>query len=497
MADKAILAIAIVDGRPIKVEIGLPISAVLKIDSPCGNKGKCGKCKVYASGELSSLTITEKTHLTKSEINAGIRLACATQILGNCTIKTLDQAQSKVVLDGESEEFELSPIFNSYGVAIDIGTTTIAIKLYDNNGKLLVSEGVENPQNVFGADVISRVENALQGKENELKKLIVEALDNLIISACAKAGIDSKLVDGAVITGNTVMLSLFTGENVEPFSHAPFRAENLFGYNISAESLGLSSLNKNTSVYLPRCVSAFVGADMVCSMLAIGFDEKIDTVIADIGTNGEIAVACDDEILVCATSAGPAFEGVGITCGTIGGNGAIDKVSIVNGQLFSHVIGNEKAKGICGSGIIDVIACLLDLEELDESGYLEDDVELVDGVTINQSDVRSVQLAKSAINAGIKTLLSKCGIKTPKAFYIAGGFGNFLNVKNAERIGLIPKGFSSISKVVGNASLQGASRILLDKNSRERSEKIAKIAKSIDLANDEFFVEEYTMGMIF
>ncbi|MBE5733288.1 MAG: DUF4445 domain-containing protein [Clostridiales bacterium] len=497
MAEKTKQAIAVVDGKPIPVEVGLQISAVAKNVSPCGGKGRCGKCKVYASGTLSEVTETEHTYLTKAEISAGIRLACKTKILGDCIIKTLDTEQIEVVLDGAEEAFELSPTFSRYGVAVDIGTTTIAIKLYDNNGKCLSSVGGENPQNVFGADVISRVEHALKGNSDELRRLIINALDEHIISACLKAGIDSKLVDGVVITGNTVMLSLLTGESVEPFSHAPFKAENLYGYNVSAESLGLSSLQKNTLVYLPRCVSAFVGADIVCAMLAVDFDQKVDTVIADIGTNGEIALISNGEILVCSTSAGPAFEGVGISSGMSGERGAVDKVSIVNGKLFAHVIGEGTARGICGSGIVDAVACLLDLEELDESGYLENEVELASGVSINQSDVRSVQLAKSAINAGIKTLLSKSGIKMPKAFCIAGGFGSFLNVKNAERIGLIPQGFSNIAKVVGNASLTGASRLLLDIKAKERSEKLSKSAKTVDLAKDAVFVEEYTMGMIF
>jgi uncharacterized 2Fe-2S/4Fe-4S cluster protein (DUF4445 family) len=232
-------------------------------------------------------------------------------------------------------------------------------------------------------------------------------------------------------------------------------------------------------------------------MLAIDFDEKVDTVIADIGTHGELAMISNGEILACSTSAGPAFEGVGITCGMQGVSGAIDKVSLVNGALFPHVLGEGKAKGICGSGIIDAVACLLDLEELDESGYLENDVAILDKVVISQSDVRSVQLAKSAICAGIKTLLEMSGVKTPREFYIAGGFGNFLNVKNAERIGLIPQGFADISKVVGNASLVGASRLLLDVKSRERSDKISKNAKTLDLAKNMIFIDQYMMGMIF
>ena len=497
MTDGQKQVIAIVDGKPTLVEVGSPIFAVAKTVSPCGGKGKCGKCKVYASGNLSPITKSEHTYLTKTEISAGIRLACKTQILGECEIRTIKNESVKVVLDGQAEPFNLAPTFNSYGVAIDIGTTTIAIRLYDKSGKLLASEGMENPQNVFGADVISRVEHALKGEDKTLRKIVARAIDEIVIKASDSANVDSSLIDGAVITGNTVMLSLLTGESVEPFSHAPFVAKNLFGCEVKAEDLGLTCLQKNTPVYLPHCISAFVGADMVCSMLAVNFDEKVDTVIADIGTNGEIAMISNGEILACSTSAGPAFEGVGITCGMQGVSGAIDKVSLVNGALFPHVLGEGKAKGICGSGIIDAVACLLDLEELDESGYLENDVAVLDKVVISQSDVRSVQLAKSAICAGIKTLLEMSGVKIPKEFYIAGGFGNFLNVKNAERIGLIPQGFAYISKVVGNASLVGASRLLLDVKSRERSDKISKNAKTLDLAKNKVFIDQYMMSMIF
>lgn len=490
-------AIAIINGKPVSVTVGLPISAVVATVQPCGGKGKCGKCKVKASGKLSEMTENEHTYLTKTEIKEGIRLACKTVILGDCIIETLKDNDVKVLVDGTEAELELDPIFNHYGVAVDIGTTTIAIKLYDASGKLLAESGAVNPQNVFGADVISRVEHALKGEHSKLVSVLSDAVDSLVFSVARKAEVDVKRIDGAVITGNTVMLSFLKGESIEPFSHAPFIVDKLFGEYVKASELGLKSLSENALIYLPSCVSAFVGADVVCAMTAVDFDQKSDSVIADIGTNGEIAVVSNGEIKACSTSAGPAFEGVGLSCGMGGESGAIEKCEIVNGRLACSVIDNERAKGICGSGIVDVVACLLNLEELDESGYLESEVKLADGVAVNQNDVRSVQLAKSAICAGIKTLLYEGGIKKPEEFYIAGGFGRFLNVKNAERIGLIPQGFARISTAVGNAALVGASMMLLSKNAIEKSERIRSKTTTVELNSNKFFVENYIEGMSF
>ena len=183
-----------------------------------------------------------------------------------------------------------------------------------------------------------------------------------------------------------------------------------------------------------------------------------------------------------------------------GAPGAIDKVDIVNGELGCHVIGGGKAVGICGSGLVDAAACMLDLEIMDETGYLEDDdVYLSDKVSITQEDVRALQLAKSAINAGMLTLLDKSGASATdvKQLYVAGGFGNYLNTVNAAKIGLIPRELLGRISIVGNAALAGASMLLLDVSLREKAEKLSKDAKAVELSGDKLFAELYMNGMLF
>jgi uncharacterized 2Fe-2S/4Fe-4S cluster protein (DUF4445 family) len=297
------------------------------------------------------------------------------------------------------------------------------------------------------------------------------------------------------------MLHLLTNTSPEPLSHAPFAAERLFGEILSAKELGLCSLSDNASIYLPPCIAAFVGADTVCAILASGMCGSDNTsLLTDIGTNGEMALLRNGELHVCSTAAGPAFEGVGISMGMRGGVGAIDKVMLQNGMPFAHVIGNVPPVGICGSGLVDAIACLLMNETLDETGYLDDDtVEISDPVVLTQQDIRMVQLAKSAICAGIRTLLHKSQITAAdiSVFYIAGGFGSYLDIKNAGRIGLIPNELTSKVKVIGNAALTGAAMLLLDKELSDKASAITKNVKVADLATDPFFAEEYMTGMLF
>lgn len=296
------------------------------------------------------------------------------------------------------------------------------------------------------------------------------------------------------------MLHLLTEESVEPLSHAPFEATRLFGETLSASQLSLSCLCPDTSVYLPPCISAFVGADITCAIIATKLCNGDTSILADIGTNGEMAMWNGNELSVCSTAAGPAFEGVGISMGMRGSEGAIDKVNLINGELYAHVIGDKDAKGICGSGLVDAIACLLDTEEVDESGFMEDDPYVIAApVSLTQEDVRMVQLAKSAICAGMLTLADMGGLSVSGigAAYIAGGFGNYLNMANAEKIGLLPRGFADKAQSVGNAALGGASMMLLGKGFKAEADELAKKAVVLELSTNKKFSELYINGMFF
>ncbi|MBR2907769.1 MAG: DUF4445 domain-containing protein [Clostridia bacterium] len=487
-------------GREIPAGIGQTLSEITKGEKPCGGHGKCGKCKVIARGALSALSDAERKHLTPEEQEGGVRLACLARVEGDCTVEPLHEREtSQIVTEGTLPAFLLDPTFSHYGVAIDVGTTTLAARLYDVCGKLLAQTSGLNPQSEWGADVISRIEASLAGKGDLLAGAIRGALDRMTVELANEAGIIPTEIDGVCITGNTVMLSLLTGESCEPFSHAPFAARRLFGETVTAGELSLSALSPETPVYLPACISAFVGADTTCAILATELCGGGTAMLADIGTNGEMALYCDGRLTVCSTAAGPAFEGVGISMGMRGAVGAIDKVTVENGVISAHVIGDGAPVGICGSGLVDAVACMLQGEILDESGFLEDEPFTVrEPVTLTQKDVRMLQIAKSAICAGLCTLLDSEGLRADQIprFLVAGGFGSYLNRTSAARIGLLPTALAENLEAVGNAALAGASMLLLGAAFREKTKQMSKEATVLDLSTSSVFSDRYMSGMI-
>lgn len=489
-----------VNGKPRLAVAGLTVSEIINNEKPCGGHGKCGKCKVFARGALSAPTDDELRMLSPEEISEGMRLACLACALGDCEIVTLQtNRRSMIVTDCSLPEFDIKPSFKKYGVAIDIGTTTLASRLFDAEGRTLGDIARLNPQGEWGADVISRIESAMEGNSRDLAASVRGVLNEMLFQLAAGAEIAPEDIDGVVITGNTVMLSLLTVENVEPFSHAPFDAKRLFGESLSAGELDLACLAPDTSIYLPPCISAFVGADTTCAILATALCDGGTAMLADIGTNGEMALWNGGRLTVCSTAAGPAFEGVGITMGMRGAEGAVDKVEVVDGGISAHVIGDTEPIGICGSGLVDAVAAMLDIEAIDECGYLEDDEFVVKSpVCLTPKDIRMLQLAKSAICAGIVTLIKneKLSGSDISALYIAGGFGNYLNKESAAKIGLLPRELAEISKSVGNAALGGASMLLLSEKLREKAADIAKGANLLDLSTNPTFSEQYMSGMM-
>ena len=490
-----------VNGEERTALAGTALSEIIAGEKPCGGHGKCGKCKIYAKGNLSAPSEAERELLTAEELACGIRLSCCTLAEGDCEVRNLAaESNSQILTGGKQAEFDLNPIFNHFAAAIDIGTTTLAARLYDAKGNLRFSASRLNPQSEFGADVISRIESALSGKLDALAASIRSALNEIIAELALGAKIDPANIDAVAITGNTVMLSLLAKEDVEPFSHAPFAAKRLFGETLTASEVELSVLLPETPVILPPCISAFVGADTVCALLGSEICDDETAMLVDIGTNGEMAIIHEGKLVVCSTAAGPAFEGVGISMGMRGANGAIDKVAIVNGAPYVHVIGEGKAIGICGSGLVDAAACMLDLEVIDETGALDDDsFDLCASVALTAQDIRMLQLAKSAICAGLMTLLEDASLEPDDVpvLYIAGGFGNYLNKKNAAKIGLLPSSLAENSETVGNAALEGASMLLLDAAANEKARALAKDAKTLELSTHKGFSEHFMMGMMF
>ena len=468
---------------------GAPVLGSLlgaELQRPCGGRGVCGKCAVSLQGAVSEPN--------EAELRAGTRLACQAVLLGDAEATLPEEVRlEQIETSGGISISAADPMPGRLGAAVDIGTTTLALRLYELKSGALLSEAVlRNPQTSVAADVMGRIGAALNGALPALQTQILQAVQSLLGEACAQAGRSAQEVDALVVAGNTTMLYLLTGRSPESLSRAPFEADCLFG-------TVLRLLDR--TCFLPPCMNAFVGADITCALLDSGLWRSDGiALLCDVGTNGEIALWKRGELFVTSTAAGPAFEGAGISCGCSSVRGAIDRAWVEDGTLRIYTIGEAKACGICGSGLIDAIAAALQLGWIDETGaMIEDSIPLANEVALLPKDVRTVQLAKAAIAAGIETLLETAGVHSSdvEALYIAGGFGNHLNVNSAAAIGLIPGDLASRVHCIGNASLAGAARLLLDQSAVEDARFIAGRAKHVSLGGNPRFNEHYIDQMLF
>ena len=488
------------NSHTIYVKKDIPLSVSLLGEMPCGGHGKCGKCKAKVTGEVNSLTESERSLLTEEEIQGGIRLLCQCYPTGDCTVLTEEKRPLTVLTEGKGAIPASDPMFSRFGIAIDIGTTTLAGRLYSHTGELLSDAGIQNPQTVYGADVITRMEYALKDKR-ALSSCVRSGICDLVAALCEGGGVSPDEVDTLVLCGNTTMLYLLTETDVAPLSHAPFTLSRAFGEWVSPSELSFTLLPDKARILLCPVISAFVGGDTVCALLGshLTSDEEKVALLVDVGTNGEIALYHHGALRVCSTAAGPALEGVGISSGMRATDGAIDRVTLREGTLLCHTIGEGEPRGICGSGLIDAAACLLDCGLLDESGYLEEDVSLSPTIAITQRDIRQLQLAKSAISAGILTLLheAKASPGEVERFVLAGGLGTTLCPSCATKIGLFPRELTERCEAVGNAALDGASLLLLNEPLLPLAKHISKSAITVDLSGHPLFTKHFTEGMLF
>lgn len=449
------------------------------LSAPCGGHGKCGKCRVRAEGALSPRPDAD-----------GFCLACQTHLAGDATV-WLDRPSvlSNIEGAGKMPEFSLNPPPGKYGLALDIGTTTLAAQLLSlKDGRILAAVTAENPQRQIAHDVIGRIQAAMDGQGLALQAQIRGEIDRMRRALCVQAGLPETAIDFSVYTGNTTMLYLLTGRNPKPLSAAPFEADCLFDYESDA-------------IYFPPCVGSYVGADISCALLASDMVNRHRTaMLIDIGTNGEIVLLHEGRLFCCATAAGPAFEGMGIGCGVGSIPGAVSAVQALDGKLVWETLENAPPAGICGSGLIDATAALLELGWLDETGYLEQEsVEIAPGAALTRKDIRAIQLAKGAIRAGMETLMQRAGIAASdlEALYIAGGFGRHIRVESAVSIGLIPNLPAERICAIGNAALAGASMLLLSLDLRGRVRGLVDHCICVNLGGDPAFQTHYMDALCF
>ncbi|MDH7481206.1 MAG: ASKHA domain-containing protein [Armatimonadota bacterium] len=415
-----------------------------------------------------------------------------------------------------------------YGIAFDIGTTTIAGYLLDlTNGSQLAVTAAVNPQARIGEDVISRISYSMQEPKGLkwLQTAVVKELNRIAGRLARQANVSLSKIYEAVVVGNTCMTHLLLGVDPRHLAQAPYVPTFSHSMTLDAGDLGLR-INSAGLVHVLPNVAGYVGADTVGMILATAIHKSDGIVLAvDIGTNGEIVLGSKERMLACSTAAGPAFEGAHIKHGMRAASGAIDSVWITDGDIEFSTVDGAKAVGICGSGLLDAIVCLRKAGILEESGRIVDVDEvppdygglkarLTDGgfvlasaehsahgtpVVITQRDVREVQLAKGAIAAGIRTLMERLNIvpNDLSAVVLAGAFGNYMRKQSAIAAGLIPN--VPLSKVhsVGNAAGEGAKLALLSTDERSEADRIAQSIEYVELTTDSSFQEKFAEALMF
>jgi uncharacterized 2Fe-2S/4Fe-4S cluster protein (DUF4445 family) len=431
----------------------------LGVEFPCGGALLCGTCRVRVMSGDVPVTDEMREALTDAEIAQGWRLGCFARANGPVTIEV--EQWSAPVLTGQ-ETLRAEPR-DGYGIAIDLGTTTLAAQLVDlSSGEVLATETALNPQARHGADLMSRI-GFDRGEPGALRGLIRAALGQM--SARLSAG---RAVLETLICGNTAMHHFFCGLAVDALAEAPFRTPYLGAVTFRAADLGWVPDIAGPVTFLPN-IGGFVGSDILAGLIACGLvREPSVTAFADLGTNGEVAVGSSRGIVCASTAAGPAFEAGRIRMGMRAGAGAIDRVEWRDGALHCGVIGGAAPRGICGSGLVDAAAALAESGLVLPTGRMRDgakEIALTEGVVLAQSDIRELQLAKGAIAAGALLLRDKLGAERPATFHLAGAFGNYVRAGSAKRIGLLPDDSEVVAE--GNAALRGTRLLLLRPSARE------------------------------
>ncbi|MFQ6042124.1 MAG: ASKHA domain-containing protein, partial [Candidatus Poribacteria bacterium] len=421
-----------------------------------------------------------------------------------------------------------------YGIALDVGTTTIVGALIDlTTGEDVATTSMVNPQSQYGHDVISRINFAIEGEHglDELQLSVIGAINQLIASLIKSSKVKSDEIYEMTVVGNSTMFHLLLGINPRSLGTMPYVPAVSHSVDVNAAELGILQVNPAADVHVLPNIAGFIGADSVGAILAANFDKAEDDsikIMADMGTNCEIILRKDDQLLACSAAAGPAFEGAKIKNGMYAAPGAIESVSL-NDDCEYKTIGGSEPKGICGSGLVDLGAELLRVGIVDATGRMLAPDELNDKIsphlrkrivknetdeilefviansgnnepiTLTQRDVRELQLAKAAIRTGIEVLLRQAELQLDDVdeLYVAGGFGNYINKENAIRLGLIPAMPLERIKFIGNAAFIGAKMSLISRDIRGRADKVARSVQHLQIADTPDFQTLYMESMMF
>lgn len=535
----------------------------------CNGNGSCGKCKLKIKGSVNAPTAVEKTHLQADELNATIRLACQIVIFGDVIVEIPQQDQGVVLTAGQPDQVELDPLWQQFtlktpisweeiqqaigtpckpelrilrelaeyppdhrirldiikdqiiswgssnqvqerfGIAIDIGTTTLAVYLVNlSNGNVVATASEYNHQVAFGADLISRIEYASSVIAIErLQQTLTQQIDRLIKQVTDLNQVASEQVIQVHCVGNTCMLHLLLGINPIGLGKAPYKPVFISLLTVTPKQLAISAMNPNGYIYILPGIGGQVGSDISVGVLLCQLRPTKNELFIDIGTNGELVLAGNGHLFACSTAAGPAFEGAQLSCGMFALPGAITDLSLNGSDLTLTTIGNQSPLGICGSGFVRIMSELLRGGIISSSGSFSENVDpnlsyplkqyyLTKDKTIyvTQKDIRNFQLAKAAIRTGIELLLRKNGLAVGdvKTIYIGGAFGNFLRAADLIHLGLIPKIALDKIKFIGNSAGMGAVQTLISQRRFEELIGLSKEVCSVNLAEEPSFMEVFT-----
>lgn len=535
-----------------------------QVSAPCGGHGSCGKCLVkLLNMDSPSQSPREQVLLGLLHAEKEWRLACnvhaepgmkvllpenpllpgqqEAQIIESMPLNAGREASLFAACFKKKDELDkLLPWHGSMGpwlgAAMDIGTTTIVVYLLDLlSGQTLGTKSFLNPQSVYGADVLTRIQYANQREDHGkvLQTMLIQRINQGLAELMEEAKMPVRHICRLTAAGNTTMLHFLLGESTAGMGGSPFTPAFLAMQRRNAMELGFLAHPKAELLTLP-CIAAFAGGDLLAAMAASSMlDSQSLELLVDIGTNGEIALGCAGHFAACSTAAGPAFEGGRIVWGMGGVAGAIDHVTLSDDAAWSS-LGQQSPRGLCGSGLVDLIGELLRCSLLDSSGRLlspeeavqaaaasgapvpgqkllerlrEDETQrffMIDeasGIKVYQKDIRELQLAKGAIHAGIQCLMTdlKVSPEQIETVWLTGGFGNYLNIDQAFRIGLLPKGLQEKTRAIGNGAGAGACRALLSETCcLEWADMVGQgQIHYIDLAQEDTFQTEFIHALNF
>jgi len=483
-------------GTVIPARMGVPFQDLLwdhGVEFPCGGAGTCRGCRVQVLSGQVSPSADCRDAFSAEQLAQGWRLGCRAQLTSD-TVVQLAQWEAPVLSDETA--LTCSPQ-EGWGIAIDLGSTTMVAQAVDrHSGRVLGVRSALNPQAQRGADLMSRIEHSRTSEGHaELVRLVRERLGGMVaeLVADARRG-DPALV---VVVGNTAMHHLFGALDIEPLAAYPFEPVQEGELRFTAASLGWVAAGLAEVRFLP-CLGGFVGSDILAGIVATRMHEREGTfVLIDLGTNGEIVVGDRRGMLCCSTAAGPAFEGARISCGMRAMSGAIASVRSAGDSLAVSVVGGGEARGLCGSGLVDAVAVGLDLGWVKTGGRLNrPDLPLAPGLAITQKDVRELQLAKGAIAAGVILLLRRLGksVEDVDQVFLAGAFGNYIDRRSAQRVGLITFPPAKVQPS-GNTALLGAKLALFAADTAFPA--VRSLVQHVPLRTEAGFGDAYADAMVF